>query len=99
MLAALKDARPEYRFYFAGTSEMLGRAEEEPQSEKTNFPPRRSAHGISKVADFDLTRNYREVYGIHAFIVENSSLRSEPSDRPDPRARHAGQCGELRNRA
>jgi GDPmannose 4,6-dehydratase len=65
MLAALKDACPECRFYFAGTSEMFGRAEEEPQCEKTRFLPR-SAYGISKVAGFDLTRNYREAYGIHA---------------------------------
>ena len=65
MLAALKDACPECRFYFAATSEMFGRAEEEPQSEKTRFHPR-SAYGISKVAGFDLTRNYREAYGIHA---------------------------------
>jgi GDPmannose 4,6-dehydratase len=65
MLAALKDACPECRFYFAATSEMFGRVEEEPQSEKTRFHPR-SAYGISKVAGFDLTRNYREAYGIHA---------------------------------
>ncbi len=65
MLAALKDACPECRFYFAATSEMFGRVEEEPQSERTRFHPR-SAYGISKVAGFDLTRNYREAYGIHA---------------------------------
>jgi GDPmannose 4,6-dehydratase len=65
MLAALKDACAECRFYFAATSEMFGRVEEEPQSEKTRFHPR-SAYGISKVAGFDLTRNYRETYGIHA---------------------------------
>jgi GDPmannose 4,6-dehydratase len=65
MLAALKDACPECRFYFAATSEMFGRVEEEPQTEQTRFHPR-SAYGISKVAGFDLTRNYREAYGIHA---------------------------------
>lgn len=65
MLAALRDARPECRFYFAATSEMFGRAEGEPQSEKTHFHPR-SVYGISKVAGFELTRNYREAYGIHA---------------------------------
>ena len=31
----------------------------------TRFHPR-SAYGISKVAGFDLTRNYREVYRMHA---------------------------------
>ena len=34
-----------------------------PQTEKTPFYPR-SPYGISKVAGFDLTRNYREAYGI-----------------------------------
>ena len=38
---------------------------EVPQTEATPFHPR-SAYGISKVAGFDLTRNYREAYGIHA---------------------------------
>lgn len=44
---------------------MFGKAEETPQSEHTRFHPR-SAYGISKVAAFELTRNYREAYGIHA---------------------------------
>jgi GDPmannose 4,6-dehydratase len=44
---------------------MFGRVEEIPQTERTRFHPR-SAYGISKVAGFDLTRNYREAYGIHA---------------------------------
>jgi GDPmannose 4,6-dehydratase len=65
LLAALKQVAPSCRFYFAGSSEMFGKAEEIPQSEKTRFHPR-SAYGISKVAGFDLTRNYREAYGIHA---------------------------------
>jgi GDPmannose 4,6-dehydratase len=65
VLAALKDLAPECRFYFAGSSEMFGKAEEMPQTESTRFHPR-SAYGISKVAGFDLTRNYREAYGIHA---------------------------------
>ena len=65
MLAALKDAAPHCRLYFAGTSEMFGKVEETPQTETTRFHPR-SAYGISKVAAFELTRNYREAYGIHA---------------------------------
>ena len=36
-----------------------------PQDEGTRFHPR-SSYGISKVAGFDLTRNYREAYGMHA---------------------------------
>jgi GDPmannose 4,6-dehydratase len=65
VLAALKDVVPKCRFYFAGSSEMFGRVAEIPQTETTRFHPR-SAYGISKVAGFDLTRNYREAYGIHA---------------------------------
>ncbi len=65
LLAALKQVVPSCRFYFAGSSEMFGKVEAIPQSEQTRFHPR-SAYGISKVAGFDLTRNYREAYGIHA---------------------------------
>src|SRR5215813_11532911 len=61
MLAALRELRPECRFYFAGSSEMFGKVRETPQTEKTPFHPR-SPYGISKVAGFDLTRNYREAY-------------------------------------
>jgi GDPmannose 4,6-dehydratase len=65
VLGAIKDTVPECRFYFAGSSEMFGKAAESPQSEQTRFHPR-SAYGISKVAGFELTRNYREAYGMHA---------------------------------
>jgi GDPmannose 4,6-dehydratase len=65
VLAALKDAAPGCRFYFAGSSEMFGNAPESPQSERTPFNPR-SPYGISKVAGFHLTRNYREAYGLFA---------------------------------
>lgn len=65
MLAVTKDVVPKCRFYFAGSSEMFGKVTETPQIETTRFHPR-SAYGISKVAGFDLTRNYREAYSIHA---------------------------------
>ncbi len=65
LLAALYDLAPACRFYFAASSEMFGRAEEVPQNERTKFHPR-SAYGISKVAGFELTRNYREAYSLHA---------------------------------
>jgi len=65
LLAALREIVPKCRFYFAATSEMFGKVAEVPQTETTAFHPR-SAYGISKVAGFDLTRNYREAYGLHA---------------------------------
>jgi GDPmannose 4,6-dehydratase len=65
VLAALKERAPQCRFYFAASSEMFGNAREAPQNENTPFYPR-SPYGISKVAGFDLTRNYREAYGLHA---------------------------------
>ena len=63
VLAALKELQPECRMYFAGSSEMFGKVREAPQRETTPFHPR-SPYGISKVAGFELTRNYREAFGM-----------------------------------
>jgi len=60
VLAALRQVAP----HFAGTSEMFGHVDQVPQNELTRFRPR-SSYGISKVAGFHLTRNYREAYGMH----------------------------------
>jgi GDPmannose 4,6-dehydratase len=65
VLSSVKENCPHCRLYFAGSSEMFGIARESPQNEMTPFHPR-SAYGISKVAGFDLTRNYREAYGLFA---------------------------------
>ena len=65
VLAALRELQPNCRFYFAGSSEMFGKARQVPQDENTPFHPR-SPYGISKVAGFHLTRNYREAYGMFA---------------------------------
>jgi GDPmannose 4,6-dehydratase len=43
---------------------MFGKVRETPQNEDTPFHPR-SPYGISKVAGFDLTRNYREAYDMY----------------------------------
>jgi len=64
-LSAIKECAPRCRFYFAGSSEMFGEANESPQNENTSFQPR-SPYGISKVAGHYLTRNYRETYRLHA---------------------------------
>ena len=53
------------RFYQASTSEMFGKAQEAPQSEKTPFYPR-SPYGVAKLYAYWITVNYRESYGLHA---------------------------------
>ncbi len=63
MLSAVKEKAPNCRFYFAATSEMFGHARQTPQNEDTPFYPR-SPYGISKVAGFDLIRNFRDSYDL-----------------------------------
>jgi GDPmannose 4,6-dehydratase len=53
------------RFYQASSSEMFGRVQEVPQSEKTLLWPR-SPYGVAKVFGHYMTINYRESYGMHA---------------------------------
>lgn len=65
VLAALKGRVPNCKFYFAASSEMFGNARETPQNESTPFYPR-STYGISKLAGFHLTRNYRETNNLYA---------------------------------
>ncbi|HOG23888.1 MAG TPA: GDP-mannose 4,6-dehydratase [Candidatus Omnitrophota bacterium] len=65
ILSALKERAPKCRFYFAGSSEMFGVAPQSPQNETTPLMPR-SSYGISKLAGYHLTRNYREAYGMFA---------------------------------
>ena len=63
VLSAIKRQAPDCRLYFAASSEMFGKVKESPQNEDTPFHPR-SPYGISKMAGFELTRNYREAYGM-----------------------------------
>ena len=53
------------RFYQASSSEMFGKVQETPQTERTPFHPR-SPYGAAKVFGHYTTMNYREAYGIHA---------------------------------
>ena len=53
------------RFYQASTSEMYGKVQEIPQTEKTPFYPR-SPYGAAKVYAYWITVNYREAYGMYA---------------------------------
>jgi GDPmannose 4,6-dehydratase len=65
VLSTIREVVPKCRFYFAASSEMFGQVKETPQDESTVFHPR-SPYGISKVAGFYLTQNYREAYNIFA---------------------------------
>ena len=65
ILSAIKQFSPRTKFYFAASSELFGNVKNSPQNEDTKFNPR-SAYGVSKVAGFYLTKNYREAYNIHA---------------------------------
>ncbi len=66
LLSAMKQlGSKNIKFYFAASSEMFGKVKETPQNEETPFAPR-SSYGISKVAGYYLTRNYREAYNLHA---------------------------------
>lgn len=81
VLSAIKRQAPHCKFYFAASSEMFGNVKETPQNEKTPFHPR-SPYGISKMAGFELTRNYREAYDLFAlsgilFNHESSRRGSE----------------------
>jgi len=53
------------KFYQAGTSEMFGKVQSIPQSEKTNFYPL-SPYGVAKLYAHWITKNYREAYNIFA---------------------------------
>jgi len=64
-LEAIRNESPSTKFYQASSSEMFGRVQETPQKETTRFYPR-SPYGCAKVFGFEITRNYRESYGIHA---------------------------------
>lgn len=53
------------KFYQASTSELYGKVQEIPQTEKTPFYPR-SPYGAAKIYAYWIAINYREAYGIFA---------------------------------
>ena len=64
-LEAIKLVKPDCKFYQAGSSEQFGEVREIPQNELTPFYPR-SPYGCAKVFAYEITRNYRESYGLYA---------------------------------
>lgn len=65
ILDAIRTVKPDIRFYQASSSEMFGKVQEVPQTERTPFYPR-SPYGVAKVYGHWITVNYRESYNLHA---------------------------------
>ena len=65
VLESIRRHSPHSKFLQASSSEMFGKVEESPQTEKTAFHPR-SPYGVAKVLGHNITVNYRESYGIFA---------------------------------
>lgn len=67
LLEAIKESEisNKIRFYQASTSELYGKVQEIPQTEKTPFYPR-SPYGVAKLYAFWIVKNYRESYGLFA---------------------------------
>ena len=65
VLEAIREAGLRSRFFQASSSEMFGKAQQTPQTEKTPFWPR-SPYGVAKVFSYWATVNYRESYGLCA---------------------------------
>ncbi|MAG77790.1 GDP-mannose 4,6-dehydratase [archaeon] len=65
LLDSILAVNPKIRFYQASTSEMFGKVQDVPQSEKTSFYPR-SPYGVAKVYAYWMTVNFRESYDMFA---------------------------------
>ena len=63
LLEAIRLVNPKIKFYQASTSEMFGKVQSVPQTEKTSFYPR-SPYGVAKLYAHWMTINYRESYDI-----------------------------------
>ena len=83
LLSAIKEFSPKTKFYFAGSSEMFGKVRQVPQTEKTRLP--KVCFGISKVAGFDLTRNYQayNLFCCWEFFLITSRLEEDLNLLPE----------------
>mgnify|MGYP000854159114 FL=1 len=64
-LDAIKETELNTRFYQASSSELYGKVQEIPQTEKTPFYPR-SPYGVAKLYAYWIVKNYREAYNLFA---------------------------------
>lgn len=67
VLEGLRAHAPKCRVFFAGSSQMFGRAAKSPQDESTPFAPR-NPYAITKVAAAHTCAFYREKYGLHVSV-------------------------------
>jgi GDPmannose 4,6-dehydratase len=65
LLEAVRKYCPIARFYQASTSELFGKVQQVPQTEKTPFYPR-SPYGVAKLFAYWTVVNYREAFGLFA---------------------------------
>lgn len=77
LLEAIRQNKPDTKFYQASSSEMFGKVVETPQNEQTPFYPR-SPYGCAKVFSYHITKNYREAYGM---FTCNGILFNHESER------------------
>ena len=64
-LDAIKEVGIDTKFYQASTSELYGKVQEIPQTEKTPFYPR-SPYSVAKLYAYWIVKNYREAYNLFA---------------------------------
>lgn len=77
LLDAIRETEIKTRFYQASSSEMFGKVQEIPQTEKTPFYPR-SPYACAKVYAYWLTVNYREsydIFGCNGILFNHESPR------------------------
>jgi len=77
ILEAMRNYCGDSKFYSACSSEVFGKVREMPQNESTPFYPR-SPYGVSKVASYWATVNYRESYNLFAvngILFNHESIR------------------------
>ena len=77
---AIKDANPNTRLYFAGTSELFGKPKISPQNEATPLEPQ-SPYAISKLARYWTCRDYRTAYKL---FITNGILFNHESEVRGP---------------
>ena len=65
MLEAIKQIKPDIKFYQASTSELFGQAQEIPQNEKTKLNPQ-SPYAIGKLVGYHAVKQYRKAYKLFA---------------------------------